>query len=86
MFLGLFKKKDAPDTPVPVPKANGTPQKGGQPEKKGGGVSIQSLFNNNKFVALFSLICAVLLWFTVCMQQTTDFNDTVSNVPCHCQL
>lgn len=81
MFLGLFKKKDAPDTPVPVPKANGTPQKGGQPEKKGGGVSIQSLFNNNKFVALFSLVCAVLLWFTVCMQQTTDFNDTVSNVP-----
>ncbi len=51
-------------------------------EKKGlRGVTIQSLFNNNKFVALLSIVGATLLWFTVCMQQTTNFNGTISNVP-----
>ncbi|HIT94139.1 MAG TPA: hypothetical protein IAC43_03035, partial [Candidatus Faecivivens stercoripullorum] len=70
----LFKKEKQDKTAAAAPETS---------EGKKGlrGVTIQSLFNNNKFVALLSIICATILWFTVCMQQTTDFNDTVSNVP-----
>ncbi len=72
----MLFKKEKKDKDAPAAASEQAEKK-----KEHRGVTLRSLFNNNKFVALLSIFCATLLWFAVCMQQTTDFNGTVSNVP-----
>lgn len=67
-------------------KKNGAPL---QPDKMGKGeqagaarrLSLQALFNDNRFVAVLSLTCAIILWFVIYLQAKPDVNRTINNVP-----
>lgn len=44
-------------------------------------ISFQSLFDNDNFVKVFSILAAVIAWFAVVISQMTDTNWTIYNVP-----
>ena len=39
------------------------------------------LFNNNRFLLVFSLVAAVLIWLFVSVEKSTDITRTLTNVP-----
>ena len=44
--------------------------------------NLGKLFNNNRFLLVFSLIAAVLVWLFVSVEKSTDMTRTLTNVPC----
>ncbi|MBQ4051128.1 MAG: hypothetical protein IJD13_05815 [Oscillospiraceae bacterium] len=44
-------------------------------------ITLNDLFNNNKFVAVLSVIFAVLLWFSIYLADKPNSNTTVNGVP-----
>ena len=59
-----------------------TPRK--KKEKKGGEkkrFSIGALFYNNKFVAVFSVLAALVLWFAMAFTNTEEFPVPIRDVP-----
>ncbi|MBR4726532.1 MAG: hypothetical protein IK080_01450 [Clostridia bacterium] len=43
--------------------------------------NLGKLFNNNRFLMVFSLIMAVLIWLFVSVEKSTDITRTLTNVP-----
>lgn len=43
--------------------------------------SFQALFNNNRFVAVLSVVLAAIAWFAIYLQNTPNSNATITNVP-----
>lgn len=43
--------------------------------------TISSLFRNNRFVAIFSVVCAVIIWFAVSVAFNPIVEKTVLNIP-----
>lgn len=43
--------------------------------------NLGKLFNNNRFLLVFSLIAAVLVWLFVSVEKSTDMTRTLTNVP-----
>ena len=54
-------------------------KKAGQEEKKS--FSFGKLFYNNKFVAVFSVLCALAIWFSMAFTNTEEFPVPIRNVP-----
>ena len=50
-------------------------------EKAGRRFTLQALFNDNRFVAILSLVLALIMWFVIYLQNTPNSNETISNVP-----
>ena len=48
------------------------------PKKK---IQLGELFENNKFVAVLSVLISVLLWFSTYLEQKPDSNTTITGVP-----
>ncbi len=74
------KEKSLPASGTPSGKKTGQKPKNSG-EKTRQPLSFQSLFNNNKFVLIFSIISAVILWFAISSQDKDDFNRTITNIP-----
>ena len=45
------------------------------------GFSIGALFYNNKFVAVFSVLTALVLWFSMAFTNTEEFPVAIRDVP-----
>ncbi|MBQ6267475.1 MAG: hypothetical protein IJK64_06850 [Clostridia bacterium] len=43
--------------------------------------NLSKLFNNNRFLMVFSLIAAILIWLFVSVEKSTDITRTLTNVP-----
>lgn len=54
-------------------------KKAGQEEKKS--FSFGKLFYNNKFVAVFSVLCALAIWFSMAFTNTEEFPVPIRGVP-----
>lgn len=43
--------------------------------------TLQALFNDNRFVAVLSVVLALIMWFVIYLQNTPNANNTITNVP-----
>lgn len=50
-------------------------------EKTAHWVNMKALFGDNRFVAVLSVILALILWFAIYLQNTPNVNKTITNVP-----
>ncbi len=56
-------------------------QKDGAASKKLRRLTVQALFNDDRFVAVLAIFAAVILWFVIYLQNTNDVTRTITNIP-----
>ena len=61
-------------------------EKGETSEKKKKRLKISELFYNNHFVMVFSVVCALVLWFIMAATNTTERPWEITNVPVEVEL
>lgn len=61
-------------------------EKGETSEKKKKRLKISELFYNNHFVMVFSVVCALILWFIMAATNTTERPWEITNVPVEVEL